>query len=125
MIATVPGRTLLVVSPSASVFLPMLHTCMSMTTLYTVIQIQTSVLFPFSSLQNTCKNWMLLYQVKLYCRYYITFIIKFQARALHLLKTNLSFLLENILLALRILRLVGTVILRGCCDNCTCNKVEM
>lgn len=43
---TVPVQTLLVLSPSASIFLPMLHTCMSMTTLYTIIQIQILVLFP-------------------------------------------------------------------------------
>lgn len=93
---TVPVQTLLVVSPSASIFLPMLHTCTSMTTLYTVIQIQTLALFPFPPLQNTCKNWMLQYKEKIYCRYHIKFMIQFQVRALRLLKTNLSFLLENI-----------------------------
>lgn len=92
---TVPVQTLLVLSPSASIFLPMLHTCMSMTTLYTIIQIQILVLFP-SPPQNMCKNWMLQYKGKIYCRYYIKFIIKFQVRALHLLKTCLSFLPENI-----------------------------
>lgn len=51
---------------------------------------------PFSPLQNMCKNWMLQYKGKIYCRYYIKFITKFQVRALHLLKTSLSFLPENI-----------------------------
>lgn len=53
---TVPVQTLLVLSPSASVFLPMLHTCMSMTALYTVIQKLVLVLFPFSPTTRHSKN---------------------------------------------------------------------
>ena len=53
---TVPVQTLLVLSPSASIFLPMLHTCMSMTTLYTIIQIQILVLFPFPPFKTCART---------------------------------------------------------------------
>lgn len=52
----IPVQTLLTVSPSASVFLPMLHTCTSMTTLYTARQKQTLALLPFFFPQYTLKN---------------------------------------------------------------------
>lgn len=84
-----------------------------------------SIIF-FLPFNNTCKEWMLQYKRKIYCRSYMKFIIKLQVEALHLLKTNSSFLLENLYFTcIKMSKPARTTRLKGWCNNCTCNRVEI